>query len=173
MTFKFPVKVMFSTSRGYYLQLSASPSQLPSIFIQAVQQRKSISATTPEVLSLSDRASESIADCLLLTNDLLQILLNEIRGKLNAIFTFVDSVALIDMLVGFADLVALSSTSFTRPTLKLSGPMVIRKGRHPIVEKVQKLQSFIENDTFLSTASNFQIITGCNGAGKTVKRWTL
>lgn len=164
---------MFSTSRGYYLQLSASPSQLPSIFIQAVQQRKSISATTPEVLSLSDRASESIADCLLLTNDLLQILLNEIRGKLNAIFTFVDSVALIDMLVGFADLVALSSTSFTRPTLKLSGPMVIRKGRHPIVEKVQKLQSFIENDTFLSTASNFQIITGCNGAGKTVKRWTL
>lgn len=162
------MKVVFSSSRGHYLQLSSPPAELPPIFIQAVQQRKTISATTQEVLSLSDRASESISDCLLLTNDLLQILQDEIRKKISAIFTFVDSISLLDMLLGFADLVALSDAPFTRPVLKQSGPMVIRRGRHPIVEKVQKIQPFVENDTFLSAASNFQIITGCNGAGKTV-----
>jgi DNA mismatch repair protein MutS len=46
--------------------------------------------------------------------------------------------------------------------------MVIKGGRHPIIEKVQKHHSFIENDTFLSSLDNFVIITGCNGAGKTV-----
>lgn len=161
------VKVMHNASRGYYLQIPSTIAFLPDDFIQAVQQRKTISCTTKEVLSLSDRANECIHDCLVLSNDLLMDLTAQIRTKIDSVFTLVDCIALLDVLLSFADLVALSQLPYTRPVLKRSGPMVIQKGRHPIVERAQK-QHFIENDTFLSPLSNFVVITGFNGAGKTV-----
>ena len=67
------VKVAHSSSRGYFLQISTSETQLPGLFIQAVQNRRSISCTTAELMSLSDRAGEAIATALRLTNDLIQV----------------------------------------------------------------------------------------------------
>ena len=153
------VKVHYNTARGYFLQIPASIVNLPAVFIQAVQQRKSISCTTEEVSSLSDRAAESIGEALLITHDILQELLESIRQNMGAVFTLTDSIALVDMLVSFADLVAFSPLPFTRPVLKIDGPMVIRRGRHLIVESSQK-QHFVENDTFISALKNVQIITG-------------
>jgi DNA mismatch repair protein MSH4 len=162
-----PVKVIFSATRGYVLQVPTSLLSLPDTFILAVQQKKTITCTTEDVLSLSDRASESIQDCLLLTHELLLDVLSRVRERVGVIFTAVDSISIADMLVSFADLVALSPLPFTRPQLKTDGPLVIQKGRHPIVDRVQKHQ-FIENDSFLSTLNNFVIITGTNGSGKSV-----
>lgn len=67
------VKVAYSTSRGYFLQISSYESELPGIFIQAVQNRRTISCTTLELASLSDRACEAIGTALRITNELIQV----------------------------------------------------------------------------------------------------
>jgi DNA mismatch repair protein MutS len=77
--------------------------------------------------------------------------------------------AILDMLVSFADVVALSTESYVRPILMEAGPMIIRNGRHPIVCKlpIQRLNGlFVPNDILISDLERFQIITGPNGSGK-------
>ena len=79
-----------------------------------------ISCTTEEAISLSSRASESIEQALVLTHQVLQTyIMTELRNsyKMEALYTVTDSVALLDMLTSFADLISLSAHVYTRPVL--------------------------------------------------------
>lgn len=59
-----------------------------------------------------------------------------------------ESVALLDMIFGFADLVTLSPLPFNRPEVTADGPMTICGGRHAIVGEVQD-GKFVPNDTHM------------------------
>lgn len=59
-----------------------------------------------------------------------------------------ESVALLDVIFSFADLVTLSPLPFCRPELAMDGPMSIRSGRHAIVGAVQDCK-FVPNDTYM------------------------
>jgi DNA mismatch repair protein MSH4 len=67
------VRVSHSVSRGYFLLVSSEAADLPSLFIQAVQNRRTISCTTEALMSLSSRAEEAIGTALRLTNELIQV----------------------------------------------------------------------------------------------------
>ncbi len=55
---------------------------------------------------------------------------------------------------------------YTRPVIEESGRIVIRDGRHPVVER-NLASPFVPNDTELDSADNqIMIITGANMAGK-------
>lgn len=99
--------------------------------------------------SLSDRANEAVRTALLITHDVIQALAGEIRAEgLDALFSVTESLALLDMIFGFADLVTLSPLPFCRPEVTPDGPMSIRGGRHPIVGAVQDCK-FVPNDTYM------------------------
>lgn len=73
------------------------------------------------------------------------------------------------MLSAFADLVALSPHTFTRPQLQTEGPLVVKEGRHPVISTLRAhtfASSFVANDAFISPLENVHIITGPNGSGK-------
>lgn len=73
------------------------------------------------------------------------------------------------MLTSFADLIALSTDTYSRPLLVEIGPLQIRSGRHPIVSicRSSSLElPFIPNDTDLKEDEQFLLITGINGSGK-------
>jgi DNA mismatch repair protein MSH4 len=179
------VRVAFSSSRGYFLQVHLASDRdatavLPRTFIQAVQNRRVVSCTTNELLSLSSRALEAIETALRITNDLVQDLLTSIRGYSDILFVFVDSIALLDMLQSFAELVHSCPHVMTRPRLVQGGALVIKEGRHPIMSLlghrygssraagniVRDGLPFVPNDTYISDTEAFQIVTGGNGAGK-------
>ncbi|CAN0514601.1 unnamed protein product, partial [Ectocarpus sp. 12 AP-2014] len=102
-----------------------------------------------------------------ITHDVIQTLADEIRTEaLDALFAVTESVALLDMIFGFADLVTLSPLAFCRPEVTADGPMSIRGGRHPIVGAVQEDCKFIPNDTYMSPFINFRVVTGPNNSGK-------
>ncbi|CAM9831328.1 unnamed protein product [Pylaiella littoralis] len=162
----YQVKVACSVSRGYHLVIPAGVEQLPPGLIQAVQNTKTIACTTEEVSSLSDRANEAVRTALLITHDVIQALAGEIRAEgLDALFSVTESLALLDMIFGFADLVTLSPLPFCRPEVTPDGPMSIRGGRHPIVGAVQDCK-FVPNDTYMSPFMNFRVVTGPNNSGK-------
>ena len=57
--------------------------------------------------------------------------------------------------------------NYTCPEVDMSTDIIIKDGRHPVVEKFVKDSYFVPNDTTLDTSSNkIMIITGPNMAGK-------
>lgn len=86
------MKVSHSTSRGFYLSVPAALDPLPAGFTQAVLNKRTISCSTEELNSLSDRANEAITQALTLTHELIQSLLAEVRESIDALFTLTDSV---------------------------------------------------------------------------------
>lgn len=170
-----PVKVTYTVSRGYFLVIPADTDPLPGVFTQAVLNKKSILCSTVDVASLSSRATESMNQALVITNECIQSLMGQVRVHMEALFSLTDCVALIDMLTSFADLVSFSPHMYTRPRITPDGPLVIHAGRHPVLSDTgaaasghSTADSFVPNDVYFSPLCSFQVITGPNGAGKTV-----
>lgn len=168
-----PVKVGFSPNRGYFLHIHAEVHKLPDEVQQPVQGKKWISCTTSEVSDLSRKALESAANCLTITSELLQEVMQIARENSEALFSLADGVALLDMLGGFASSVMASKEPFCRPQLSTSGPIVVSKARHPISCTSAKARgaslsrAYIPNDISISEEICFEVITGPNGSGKT------
>ena len=69
------------------------------------------------------------------------------------------------MLLSFATVAF--KNHYVKPTLTEDGKIIIKDGRHPVVEKVIRDSAFVANDTYLDLEDNsFSIITGPNMAGK-------
>lgn len=157
------IRVSHSAARGYFLFVPASLKPLPDEFVQAVLNKQSVSCTTDEIMSLSDRAAEGIGNALMLTNDLVSRLMDTLRCEIDALFSLADTVALLDMLCSFADLAALSAHPYVRPVIAVDGPLVVSGGRHPVVASLgtQHFNStFVENDTHMTPLDNLHVITG-------------
>ena len=75
------------------------------------------------------------------------------------------SVAEIDVYASLAEVA--DKNSYICPEVDLSSDIIIKEGRHPVVERFVKDSYFVPNDTVLNTASDrVMIITGPNMAGK-------
>jgi DNA mismatch repair protein MutS len=95
-------------------------------------------------------------------------LFNEVRMKvaeqLHRIQTTAQAIARLDVLCSFAE--AAQRNKYTMPLIDLDGRIIIKNGRHPVVETTIDTP-FVPNDTFLDTGENrVAIITGPNMAGK-------
>lgn len=80
----------------------------------------------------------------------------------------VEAVSLLDMLTGFAELVLSEDNYWTRPALCLDpdAALAIKAGRHPVVEK--HVVPFVPNNAFASRFANLVLVSGANGAGKSI-----
>lgn len=75
------------------------------------------------------------------------------------------AIALIDTLCSLASVAV--SNNYTRPDINDSDEIIIKDGRHPVIEKMLKDTPFVPNDTQLDCQDNrIAIITGPNMAGK-------
>lgn len=165
----FTVKAHYSSTRGYFLMIPGDVDPLPPVFIQPLQQKKWIHCSTLEINSLSARAEESINESLKMSNDIIQNWLERVRNDIEALFRMVDSVALLDICISFADLVALSPLQYSRPELKTRGPLAIKAAKHPIICELnggKHVPDFKPTDTLLAEVQSLVIVTGPNGSGK-------
>jgi len=172
-------KVVFTIGRGYHIHVGLDDTNgegLPPMFVQQVKNKKTISCSTIETNSLSDRANEAIAAALCITDALLRDTMEDLRTSsgIEEIFTMVDALSLLDMLRSFAEVSSTSSPQFVCPELTdepTGGSLIIQQGRHPIVSTLhsqQRVGGFVANDTAITPLLNFQIVNGINGSGKTV-----
>ncbi len=75
------------------------------------------------------------------------------------------AIAMLDTLCSLASVAV--SNNYTRPDINDSDEIIIKDGRHPVIEKVLKDTPFVPNDTTLDCKENrIAIITGPNMAGK-------
>src|SRR5690606_8021435 len=73
-------------------------------------------------------------------------------------------VAALDVLAGLAELAVRSD--YSRPEVHDGYELLIRGGRHPVVETMMPREEFIPNDVTLTEDARVVILTGPNMAGK-------
>ncbi|MEO0226285.1 MAG: DNA mismatch repair protein MutS, partial [candidate division WOR-3 bacterium] len=75
------------------------------------------------------------------------------------------ALAWLDVLQGFSHIAALYN--YSCPIVDNSDEIVIKEGRHPIIERILESGRFVPNDTFLNNLEHqIMLITGPNMAGK-------
>lgn len=81
-----------------------------------------------------------------------------------------ENLAMVDVLLAFATVS--SESGYVRPIVDDSEKLVIKDGRHPVLEKILPMGSYISNDLVLPSENHtpegapFMILTGPNMAGK-------
>ena len=120
---------------------------------------------TDELKELEEKILSSEDRALRLEAALYKELTDKLTAAINSIKTIAENVAKLDILSSFAEVS--KSNGYVRPTVVDSSmPMLIKEGRHPVVEMIAK-DKFVANDTCLDEDENRTlIITGPNMAGK-------
>ena len=88
----------------------------------------------------------------------------KVAAAYERILTTAKAIASLDTLCSFAHVSV--KNNYCLPVVDMGDKIIIKEGRHPVVEKMLKGQLFVPNDTELDKKNRFAIITGPNMAGK-------
>ena len=161
------LKINYNKVFGYYIEVSKIHlNKIPDDYIRKQTLVNAERFITPELKEREDKILGADEKLKALEYDLLQ----EIRGKIaeqtTAIQRNSELIARLDCLCGLADVAA--RNNYTRPVMTDARTLMIRNGRHPVVERFMKPgEAFVPNDVFLEPdQEQIWIITGPNMAGK-------
>ncbi|KAF9183929.1 MutS protein msh4 [Haplosporangium sp. Z 767] len=158
------LKLQFNVTMGYYLSMTVDQlegGELPLIFINIVKKNKILTFTTLELIKKNAKINDSLTEVYLMSDKIVNDLSSEIRSEISALYKASEAIAMLDMLLSFAHQCTVNE--YTRPVY--TDTLVIKQGRHPIIEKLYA-STFVPNDTYAGSANNFQIISGPNMSGK-------
>lgn len=160
------LRINYNRVFGYYIEVTKS-------FIDKVplnyQRRQTLANaerfTTDELKELESKiltCGELVSKLEIELYDQIKSVLLEYIEKIKGVSS---AIALLDLVVSFAEVAKINK--YVRPQIvESSKPLIIKDGRHPVVEVISK-DKFIPNDVLLDSGENrTMIITGPNMAGK-------
>ncbi|KAI9788486.1 MAG: MutS protein msh4 [Piccolia ochrophora] len=152
------LEVRYDTARQFYLRFSASEldgRNLDPIFVNVFRKKNMIECQTLELMKRNQRIADSHAEVILMSDELIQNLIENLRHEISVLFKLSEGLAMLDMSVcSFGQLV--TTYDYVRP--ELTETLAIQAGRHPIREKIQAGR-FVPNDVYATQQRRFQIIT--------------
>ncbi|MDD4136511.1 MAG: DNA mismatch repair protein MutS [Methanoregula sp.] len=159
------LKIGYNRIFGYYIEVTK-----PNVPLVPVRYERKQTTTTGERYTIPElREKEMLitnADerVLVLERELYTRLLEILRLEIPRFQAIANGIAALDVSAALAE--AAQVQGYVRPQLDDSDAIVIRDGRHPVVEQ-GVAGGFIPNDTELSgSGTQIMIITGANMAGK-------
>jgi DNA mismatch repair protein MutS len=160
------LKVGYNQVFGYYIEVSKpNLAQVPSDYVRRqtlVNGERFVVPELKEYESLVLNARERIAE---LERDLYRRVCAQIGEAATAISQLAAGVAQVDGVASLAEVAV--RHGYVRPRLDLGNAIVIKNGRHPVVERVLAPGSFVPNDVQLSNdAARVIVLTGPNMSGK-------
>lgn len=160
------LKVKFNKVFGYFIEVSTSQlSKVPDDYVRKqtlTGGERFITAELKEIESSVLGASEKLVA---LEYEEFQKIRERICEHMQRIEKTAHAIAVTDTLYSLAETAI--KNNYTKPEVNLSDKLVIREGRHPVVEKVLSNSLFVPNDTTLDCSDNrMAVITGPNMAGK-------
>ena len=160
------LKIGFNHVFGYYIEVSNSyKNMVPDNYTRKQTLTNGERYITPELKELENKILGAHERLISLEHRLFADLLEGIGRELDRIQRTARAVAQLDVYVSLA--IVAADNNYCRPVVDDSDQLVIREGRHPVVEQVLKGSLFVPNDTLLDCGENrCLIITGPNMAGK-------
>jgi len=160
------LKIGFNRVFGYYIEIGRSGAgKIPANYIRKQTLVNSERYITPELRDLEVKILGSQERMANIEYNIFCEIRDRIKQRLPQIQDTAKRIALIDVIASLAE--AAQVYNYSRPDLNIEGKIIIRDGRHPLVERILTTSLFVPNDTTLAP-NNFamMIITGPNMAGK-------
>ncbi len=160
------MKLGYNRVFGYYIEVSKSNmDSVPDYFIRKQTLTNGERYVTPELKETEEEILNADEKLVNLEYELFCQVRDRVADSFSRICSASSVVALVDLICSFAAVA--ERYSYVMPTVNMSDKIVIKGGRHPVVERLIKNGSFIPNDTSLDNRENqMAIITGPNMAGK-------
>lgn len=160
------LRVGYNQVFGYYIEVTKANLHLvPKDYIRKQTLTDVERFITPELKELESKvlgAEERIGQ---LEYQLFVELRQEVAQRSHELLETAKALAELDVLATLAEVAA--KNHYTRPIVEESDEIVIKEGRHPVIEQVQQDRPFVPNDCHLDNRENqLIIITGPNAAGK-------
>src|SRR6059058_6124241 len=160
------LKVRYNSVFGYFIEVTKS--NLASVPEHYTRKQTTVGGErfiTPELKEMEGKILGADERARNLEYELFQKLREETLRDLGPIQQTADAIATLDVTCSLAETARLFN--YCRPTLNESLRLVIKDGRHPVLDQNLVEEKFVPNDTTLD-GENFRlaIVTGPNMAGK-------
>lgn len=159
------LKVGYNKVFGYYIEISRGLSdKAPGNYIRKQTLVNAERFITPEMKEYENIIMNADERLLTIERRIYEDLLQQLRQFSQQILNTAQAIAHIDVFLSFAEVAA--RENYVRPILSEEDGLLIRDGRHLVVEKTLKSGQFVPNDCYFDTAQRIHLITGPNMAGK-------
>jgi DNA mismatch repair protein MutS len=160
------IKVGFNKVFGYYIEIShANVGKVPDDYIRKQTLVNAERYITPELKEYETLVLNAEEEILAVEKRLYEELCREIALAAPRLLQTARAIAHLDVFLSLADVSV--REGFIRPTLSDDDLLLIKDGRHPVVERLLDSGTrYVPNDTHFDSMSRLHIITGPNMAGK-------
>ena len=160
------LKIGFNQVFGYYIDVTKpNLSMVPEHYIRKQTLRNSERFITPELKEQEAKVLNAEDRIQTLEYELFCQIRDEVSKYTETVQKIGAALAMIDVLANFAYIA--SKYNYVKPTVAAVDEIVIRDGRHPVVEQLFTQEGFVPNDTLLNCDDEqLHIITGPNMSGK-------
>ena len=161
------LKIGFNKVFGYYIEVTNS--FLPLIkdeynYIRKQTTTNSERFITPELKEKEKFILSADDKIMALEYELFNDLRNYIKTLTKQIQEVADVISFIDVMVSFAEVSSLNH--YVRPTFNTNNTLEVKNGRHPVMEAINKLNTYVPNDVTINDNEHFILISGPNMGGK-------
>ena len=160
------LKVKYNKVFGYFIEISKSNlDRVPGNYDRRQTLTNAERFITPELKDLESRILSAEEFATARDRQLFQELIEELSQHAQRIATAAATVAQLDVLAAFGE--RARRCGYCRPVMAEETGIVIREGRHPVLEELQRDPPFIPNDCRLDPQrSQIVLLTGPNMGGK-------
>ena len=160
------LKIGYNKVFGYYIEVRHSGrDQVPADYIRKQTLANTERFITEELKDFEAKILGAQEKITALEHHIFTELREQVRAQLVPIQNVAHAIARVDVLQSLAE--AAASYRYVRPKVTSNGTILIRDGRHPLVERLLQREVFVPNDTDLSHGgTETMLITGPNMAGK-------
>ena len=160
------IKVKFNNIFGYFFEITNSyKNAVPEHFIRIQTLSNCERFTTERLKKYEVDLLQADAEALELEQKIYNIIREKIQKYLRELQSVIFVLSHLDVLANFGYIAV--QNNFVRPKLNDGYDIVIKNGRHPVIESISADKSFVPNDTeFVQGKCHFYLITGPNMAGK-------
>jgi DNA mismatch repair protein MutS len=159
------LKIRYNRVYGYAIEVTrANLTLVPADYVRKQTLAGAERFVTSELKEHERRLLGAEERLRQLEAELFQALVDELVAAQRALGENARALGILDCLVGLADVA--HHRGYVRPQLDRGDAIVVREGRHPILDALGGGEPFVPNDTVLDEARQIMLITGPNMAGK-------
>ncbi|MHA1674261.1 MAG: DNA mismatch repair protein MutS [Promethearchaeota archaeon] len=162
------LKIGYTRVVGYFVQITKNALKgitVPPEYVQRQSLKSCVRFDTPKLKEMETKILSAEENAMDLEYELFQVVREKIIDFTLQIQQNAEIIANLDVLSAFAEVA--QKYNYACPHIVETSKIVIKQGRHPVIEYVNTKEPFIPNDVLLNSDSEqVLIITGPNWSGK-------
>lgn len=160
------LKIGYNKIFGYYIEVTKLNSEMvPDYYIRKQTLVNAERYITPQLKEMENKVLSASEQFIALESQLFEEIRGRVVGEMDRLKAVCEVIATVDCICSLSQVAF--KNGYVMPEITAGGELVIKDGRHPVVEKMLRNSIFVPNDTELDKTENRElIITGPNMAGK-------